>query len=138
MAFQVNGSPPPAHCKPRSPGNGGSYERFMPAEAPGMTGEGVPLAAVGYPSYEVFFDALPLAGWTFYSAFVGEGPYAALTSLQVWNPYEVVPGVGEDPDTMGAYVTFTHAHIQRPTYERMVWGGLAYENVRIRFTELHS
>lgn len=127
--FEINSVAPPAGCEPRSPVEGGSYERFILPDPTGLSGEGLPVGAVGYPQYEVFFDYLPLAGWTYYAAYVGEATYASLSSLKLWQPYA--------SSGAGAWTTYTHAIMHRPYYERMVHGGQGYENVVIRFTELY-
>jgi len=129
IVFEINGVAPPTDCEPRSPQDGGSYERYILPDPTGLSGEGYPIGAVGYPSYELFYDFLSMAGWAYFLNYVGEATYVNLTELQFWNPYA--------NSGAGAYTTVTHAHMHRPRYERMVKGGLGYENVTIRFTELY-
>lgn len=129
MPFQINASAPAAGNGPRSPAVGGSSEKFVLPEPTGIDGQGTPVGAVGYPSYELFFDKLSATGFAWYAAFVGTATHADLTSLQVWNPYA--------SGGSGAWTTYsTTAIMHRPTYERRVEGGLFYEGVRILFTEL--
>lgn len=127
MPFQINGSAPPAGAKPRSGGAPG--DRFVLPEPTGLNGQGEPVGAVGYPSYELYFDVLPSAGWAWYAAFTGANLSATLTSLQVWNPYA--------NSGAGGWATYTHAIMHRPIYGTLTWGGTAYADVRIRFTELY-
>ena len=128
IVFEINGVAAPEGAAPRAPLDGGSYEKFILPDTTGLSGEGYPVGAVGYPVYELFYDFLSTAGWAYFVNYVGEATYVPLTQLQVWNPYA--------NSGLGAYVTYTHAHMQRPRYERLIQAGSGYENVTVRFTEL--
>jgi len=128
IVFEINGVAAPAGCEPRSPLDGSSYEKLILPDSTGLSGDGYPVGAVGYPVYEIFYDFLSTAGWAYFVNLIGEATYVPLTSLQLWSPYA--------NSGAGAYVTYTHAHMHRPKYDRMIQGGTGYENVLIRFTEL--
>jgi len=107
--------------------------------ATGFNGQGEPVGAIGYPSYELYFDKLSLAGWTFYADIVDTNLSVSLTSLHVWQPHSSI-NAGQwitYPDVdIGQWTTYTHAIMHRPTYERQGANGYMV-GVKILFTELY-
>jgi hypothetical protein len=121
MPFQINGSSPSGDAVP----HGRGYKFILP-ESSGMSGEGLAVGAIGYPSVRLQFERLSAAGWAWYTAFTGSNPSVALTSLQVFDPYLSTPG----------WEIYDDAVMHRPTYEDISQG--SYLGVEVLFTKLET
>ena len=123
MAFEINGSEPPAGARPVGLG----YKFILP-ESTGFNGNGEPVGALGKPRLEIRFEKLNQAGWDWWEALTGTSLSATLTSVQFWNPYKS-GGVDFDTWTGGAV-------IHRPTYESIQFG--QFQGVEILITEMEE
>lgn len=121
MAFEINGSQPPAGARPVS----NNYLPTMP-ESRFNNGQGVPVAVIGRPELRITFGRLKKTGWDWWAALTGDAVSVALTSIQFYNPYKS-GGAGWDTWTGGAV-------LHRPKFEELRNG--VFEKVEILITEM--
>jgi len=126
MAFEINGSAPPAGGRPVGKGT-----VFKLPQSAGLNGLGEPVAAIGKPSLELHWNNMNETAWTWWAALTGEDPSVELTSIQVWNPYK---SGGPDWETYNGDDDHAAGILHRPVYSEEAYG--AFWGVSIRITSL--
>ena len=117
--FQVNLTSPPSSGAPYGP-----ETRVILPESTGRDGNGNAVGAVGRMAYLAHMPVMTSAALAYYLAILGDAASVALTSLELWNPYD------------NDWVTYTSAVMHRPVVGGQIWRGSAYRDVRILFTEI--
>lgn len=122
MAFEINGSAPPAYARPTGP-----QSRLIYPAPTDLDGSGAPCGAVGKPEAVIGRAVISAAGHAWYMAhFASPADLSvALTSVTLWD------------DLTEGWHTYTTATMHRPTWQEANPGAW-YKGYSIRITGLED
>ena len=120
MAFNINGSTPPAYARPTAP----KSKLSMPKPT-GFDGNGLPCGAVGKPEYMAYRNYMSAAGHAWWMNFFSDPDdlSVAVTNITIYNPY------AEQEQT------YASGKMLRPEWAAEN-PGVWYQGYTVRFVEL--